>query len=80
MAASSSVARVSPCTPIQAAGWMNTSPTGPGIAQTLPQGFQGKPVSTNWRARSASTQAPASARTRGQPGARQARDARRRRR
>ena len=29
-AASSSVARVSPCTPTHAAGWMNTSPTGPG--------------------------------------------------
>ena len=66
-AASSSVARVSPCTPIHAAGWMNTSPTGPGISQTLPQGFQGNPVSTNCRARSASTHAPASARTRGQP-------------
>ena len=51
-----------------AAGWMNTSPTGPGTSQTLPHGFQGKPVSTNCRARSARTQAPASARTRGQPG------------
>ena len=29
-AASSSVARVSPCTPTQAAGWMKTSPIGPG--------------------------------------------------
>ena len=47
---------------------MNTSPMGPGISQTLPQRFHGKPVSTNCRARSASTQAPASARTRGQPG------------
>jgi hypothetical protein len=47
---------------------MNTSPTAPGISQTLPQGFQGKPVSTNCRARSASTHAPPSARTRGQPG------------
>ena len=44
------------------------SPIGPGNAQTLPQGFQGNPVSTNCRARSASTQAPASASTRGQPG------------
>ena len=59
---------MSPWTLIQAAGWMNTSPSRPGNSQTLPSRFQGKPVATNWRARSASTQAPASARARGQPG------------
>ena len=45
------------------------SPRSPGIAQTLPQGFQGKPVPMNCRARSASTHAPASIATRRQPGA-----------
>ena len=68
VAASSSVSRVRPCTPTQAAGCSATSPIGPGIAHTLPQGFQGNPVATNWRARSASTQAPASTATRRQPG------------
>ncbi len=50
-----------------AAGWMNTSPSQPGNSQTLPSRFQGKPVPMNWRARSASTQAPARVRARGQP-------------
>ena len=53
----------------QAAGWMNTSPSTPGNSHTLPQRFQGKPVSTNCRARSPSTQAPANVSARGQPGA-----------
>ena len=61
------VRNVSPGTPIQAAGCIITSPASPGIAHTLPQGFQGKPVPMNCRAWSASTQPPASANTRGQP-------------
>ncbi len=44
------------------------SPSRPGNSQTLPSGFQGKPVATNCRARSASTQAPASVSAAGQPG------------
>ena len=67
-AASSSVNRVNPCTPIAAAGCIIVSPGQPGISQTLPIGFHGKPVAMNWRARSASVQAPASANTRLQPG------------
>ena len=57
-----------PCTPTQAAGCMNTVPGVPGIAQTLPHGFQGNPVPMNWRARSDSTQHPASSAARRQPG------------
>ena len=67
MQASTTVASVSPWTPTRAAGWIRTSPALPPISQTLPSGFQGKPVAANWRARSASTHAPASTNTRGQP-------------
>ena len=62
------VGRVRPCTPTQAAGWMNTSPRFRGSPRRCPRGSTGTPVSTNCRARSASTQAPANASTRGQPG------------
>ena len=67
-AANSSVARVNPCTPIAAAGWIIVSPAQPGSSHTLPMGFQGKPVAMNWRARSVSVQAPARANARLHPG------------
>ena len=67
VAASSTVASVSPCTPIQPAGCCITSPSAFGIAHTLPHGFHGNPVATNWRSRSASTQAPANTSARRQP-------------
>src|SRR5579875_1623905 len=65
--ARSTVAKVRPGVPIQASGCRNTSPATPGNAQTLAQGFQGKPPSANWRARSASVQAPANTSARRQP-------------
>ena len=61
--ASTTVAKVRPCTDTRAAGCIMMSPSRPGTAQTLPSGFQGNPVATNCRARSPSTQAPASAST-----------------
>ena len=64
---SRTVRKVSPGAPIQAAGWIITSPGRPGSSHTLAHGFHGKPVAMNCRARSASTQPPASASTRGQP-------------
>ena len=67
-AARITVTSVSPGTPSQAAGWIRTSPTGPGIAHTLPQGFHGKPVPMNWRARSASVHSPPNNSARCHPG------------
>ena len=59
---------VRPDTPIHEAGWIIAVPSAPGNAHTLPQGFHGKPLSTNSRARSPITQPPASSDTRRQPG------------
>ena len=65
MAASTTVSNVTPGEPrATPTGWMSTSPTGPGIAHTLPQGFQGKPVPMNCRARSASVHKPPNRMTR----------------
>ena len=68
-AASSTVASVRPGVPTHAAGWIMMSPTGPGMAHTLPKGFQGKPVPRYCRSRSNSVQSPARAAARRQPGA-----------
>ncbi len=65
--ATSTVARVRPCTPTAEAGWIMMSPSGPDSAHTLPSGFHGKPVSTNCRAMSASVHSPASSIARRHP-------------
>src|SRR3984957_8147025 len=41
------VSKVRPCTLNKAAGWIKISPSAPGITQSVPQKFQGKPEKAN---------------------------------